>query len=97
MNTEIAPDRSTFVFDNNDTIDDTHYILCRHYDSMSVYKSDGSRDSLYVIFFEMYTDSKRTNLLYYGLSLGDWSNRLQNILYANTTTGQEPSVANLTQ
>lgn len=71
MNTEIAPDRSTFVLNDSDTIDDTHYVLYGECGYMHVYKSDGSSASLYVTFFEMYTDSKRTNLLYYGLSLGD--------------------------
>ena len=64
---------------------------------MSIYKTDGSTISSYVTFFEVYTDNKKTNLLYYGLSLGNYNNYLQNILYANTTTNQEPSVAGLTQ
>ena len=64
---------------------------------MNVYKLDDPRISLYVTFFEMYTDNTKTNLLYYGLSLGNYENHLQNILYANTTTSQEPSIAGLTQ
>ena len=64
---------------------------------MNAYETDGSSISLYVTFFEIYTDYNKTNLLYYGLSLGNYNNRLQYILYANTTTNQEPSVAGLTQ
>lgn len=64
---------------------------------MNVYRADSSGISLYVTFYEIYTDHNKTNLLYYGLSLGNYDNHLQYILYANTTTNQEPSVAGLTQ
>ena len=97
VNTEIIPDRSTFILDNNDSIDDTHYIFYGDCGYMNAYETDGSSISLYVTFFEIYTDYNKTNLLYYGLSLGNYNNRLQYILYANTTTNQEPSVAGLTQ
>lgn len=97
VNTEIIPDRSTFVLDSKDLIDDTHYIFYGECGYMSAYKADGSRVSFYVTFFEIYTDNKKTNLLYYGLSLGNYNNHLQYILYANTDTNQEPSVAGLTQ
>ena len=97
VNTEIIPDRSTFILNNNDSIDDTHYIFYGDCGYMNAYETDGSSISLYVTFFEIYTDYNKTNLLYYGLSLGNYNNRLQYILYANTTTNQEPSVAGLTQ
>ena len=97
VNTEIIPDRSTFILDNNDSIDDTHYIFYGDCGYMNAYETDGSSISLYVTFFEIYTDYNKTNLLYYGLSLGNYNNHLQYILYANTTTNQEPSVAGLTQ
>lgn len=97
VNTEIIPDRSTFILDSNNPIDDTHYIFYGDCGYMSAYKADGSRVNFYVTFFEIYTDHNKTNLLYYGLSLGNYENHLQNILYANTTTNQEPSVAGLTQ
>lgn len=64
---------------------------------MNAYGTDGSSISLYVTFFEIYTDYNKTNSLYYGLSLGNYNNHLQYILYANTNTNQEPSVAGLTQ
>lgn len=64
---------------------------------MNAYGADNSSVSLYVTFFEIYTDYNKTNLLYYGLSLGNYNNHLQYILYANTTTNQEPSIAGLTQ
>ena len=64
---------------------------------MNAYRADGSSIFLYVTFFEIYTDYNKTNLLYYGLSLGNYDNHLQYILYANTNTNQEPSVAGLTQ
>lgn len=64
---------------------------------MTAYGADGSGASLNVTFFEIYTDYNKTNLLYYGLSLGDYNNHLQYILYANTNTNQEPSIAGLTQ
>ena len=97
VNTEIIPNRSTFVLDSNDLIDDTHYIFYGDCGYMSAYKADGSRVNFYVTFFEIYTDYNKTNFLYYGLSVGDYENHLQYILYANTDTNQEPSVAGLTQ
>ena len=97
VNTEIIPDRSTFILDSNDSIDDTHYIFYGDCGYMSAYKADGSRVNFYVTFFEIYTDYNKTNFLYYGLSVGDYENHLQYILYANTTTNQEPSVAGLTK
>ena len=97
VNTEIIPDRSTFVLDSNNLIDDTHYIFYGDCGYMSAYKADGSRVNFYVTFFEIYTDYNKTNFLYYGLSVGDYENHLQYILYANTDTNQEPSVAGLTQ
>ena len=97
VNTKIIPDRSTFILDSNDSIDDTHYIFYGDCGSMNAYKADGSRVNFYVTFFEIYTDYNKTNFLYYGLSIGDYSNHLQYILYANTNTNQEPSVAGLTQ
>ena len=97
VNTEIIPDRSTFILDSNDLIDDTHYIFYGDCGYMSAYKADGSRVNFYVTFFEIYTDYNKTNFLYYGLSVGDYENHLQYILYANTDTNQEPSVAGLTQ
>ena len=97
VNTEIIPDRSTFILDNNDSIDDTHYIFYGDCSYITGYKADGSRDSLNITFFEIYTDIQKTNLLYYGLSLGNYNNHLQYILYANTTTNQEPSIAGLTK
>lgn len=97
VNTKIIPDRSTFILDSNDSIDDTHYIFYGDCGYMSAYKADGSRVNFYVTFFEIYTDYNKTNLLYYGLSIGDYSNHLEYILYANTNTNQEPSVAGLTQ
>lgn len=97
VNTETIPDRSTFILDNNDQIDDTHYIFYGDCGYMNAYETDGSSISLYVTFFEIYTDYNKTNSLYYGLSLGNYSNHLQYILYANTNTNQEPSVAGLTK
>ena len=97
VNTKITPNRSTFVLDSNDQIDDTHYIFHGNCGYMTAYGADGSSSSLYITFFEIYTDYNKTNLLYYGLSIGNWENYLQYILYANTTTNQEPSVAGLTQ
>lgn len=97
VNTEIIPDRSTFILDNNDPIDNTHYIFYGDCGYMTAYGADGSGASLNVTFFEIYTDYNKTNLLYYGLSLGDYNNHLQYILYANTNTNQEPSIAGLTQ
>lgn len=97
VNTEIIPDRSTFILDNNDQIDNTHYIFYGDCGYMNAYGTDGSSISLYVTFFEIYTDYNKTNPLYYGLSLGNYNNHLQYILYANTNTNQEPSVAGLTQ
>lgn len=97
VNTEIIPDRSTFILDSNDLIDDTHYIFYGDCGYMSAYKADGSRVNFYVTFFEIYADYNKTNFLYYGLSVGDYENHLQYILYANTDTNQEPSVAGLTQ
>ena len=97
VNTEIIPDRSTFILDSNDSIDDTHYIFYGDCGYMSAYGADNSSISLYVTFFEIYTDYNKTNLLYYGLSLGNYNNHLQYILYANTNTNQEPSIAGLTQ
>lgn len=97
VNTEIIPDRSTFILDNNDPIDNTHYIFYGDCGYMTAYGADGSGASLNVTFFEIYTDYNKTNFLYYGLSLGNYNNHLQYILYANTTTNQEPSVAGLTQ
>ena len=86
-----------FILDNNDQIDNTHYIFYGDCGYMNAYETDGSSISLYVTFFEIYTDYNKTNPLYYGLSLGNYNNHLQYILYANTTTNQEPSVAGLTQ
>lgn len=97
VNTEIIPDRSTFILDSNNSIDDTHYIFYGDCGYMNAYRADGSSIFLYVTFFEIYTDYNKTNLLYYGLSLGNYDNHLQYILYANTNTNQEPSVAGLTQ
>lgn len=71
MNTEIIPNRSTFVLDKDEKIDDTHHIFYGSCGYMNVYKKDGSSTSLYVSFFEVYTDDKKTNLLYYGLSIGN--------------------------
>lgn len=97
VNAEIIPDRSTFILDSNDSIDSTHYIFYGDCGYMNAYGADNSSVSLYVTFFEIYTDYNKTNLLYYGLSLGNYNNHLQYILYANTTTNQEPSIAGLTQ
>ena len=97
VNTEIIPDRSTFILDKENLIDDTHYIFYGECSYIIVYNADGSRSSLNITFFEIYTNNQKTNLLYYGLSLGNYNNHLQYILYANTTTNQEPSIAGLTR